>query len=329
MIDLLLLAVGGLSGLLTWWFSSTCSPFHIYDQPNERSLHKHPVPRIGGLAILVGIAFGWICLAFSHGLPSVMLWVVIAAVLVAGISALDDIFHLSPIVRLAIHLLSAGALVIGGLAIFSGWLGAIITILTIVWMLNLYNFMDGMDGFAGGMTVAGFTFLGIAGWWGGEHLYALYCWAVGASALGFLLFNFPPARIFMGDAGAATLGLLVAAFSLWGVHDSLFPLWLPLLVFSPFVLDATVTLMHRLLRKERVWQAHREHYYQRLSLAGWGHRKTVVVEYGLMLATGLSAIAMLQCPSFRVASLIIWSVVYILLAYAADVYCVKQKGGVK
>lgn len=210
MIYLLVFAV---SGLLTWWFSSAQSPFQIDDRPNERSLHEHPVPRSGGIA-----------------LP----W---------------------------------------------GWMGWMISFPGIIWMLNL--------------------------------------------------FNFPPARIFMGDTGSATLGLLVAGFSLWGIRVDLFPLWFPMLVFSPFIVDATVTLIRRVLRKEKVWQAHRTHYYQRLSLAGWGHRKTVVVEYGLMLATGLSAIAMLQCPSFRVASLIIWSVVYILLAYAADVYCVKQKGGVK
>jgi len=315
MIDLLVFAV---SYLLTWWFASARSPFQIHDRPNERSLHEHPVPRTGGLAILAGITFGWVWLAFSHGLPDTMLWILAAAVLVAGISVLDDIFDLSPIVRLAVHQVAAGVLVMGGIGLFSGWLGALITILAIVWMLNLYNFMDGMDGFAGGMTVAGFVFLGIAGWWGGAQAYALYCWTVGASALGFLLFNFPPARLFMGDVGSATLGLLAAAFSLWGIHDGLFPIGFPMLVFSPFIVDATVTLIRRILRKEKVWQAHRTHYYQRLVQVGWGHKKTVMVEYALMLSVGISAILLLLYPGWRITGLITWAVIYMLLAYAAD-----------
>lgn len=325
MIDLLVFAV---SCLLSWWFASARSPFQIHDRPNERSLHEHPVPRTGGMAILAGIAFGWGWLAFSHGLPATILWILTAAVLVAGISVLDDIFDLSPIVRLAVHLIAAGVLVMGGLGLFSGWFGVLITVLGIVWMLNLYNFMDGMDGFAGGMTVAGFAFLGVAGWWGGAQAYALYCWTVGASVLGFLLLNFPPARIFMGDAGSATLGLLAAAFSLWGIHGGLFPIWFPLLIFSPFIVDATVTLLRRAWRKEKVWLAHRTHYYQRLVQAGWGHRKTVMVEYALMLGAGSSAMLLMLYPNWWFAGLITWCVFYILLACAADTYCVKQKGGV-
>jgi len=292
-------------------------------------LREHPVPRTGGLAILTGVAFGWGWLIFAYDLPDTMLWILAAAVLVAGISVLDDVFDLPPTVRLAVHLIAAGVLVTGGLGLFSGWFGTFITILGIVWMLNLYNFMDGMDGFAGGMTVAGFGFLGAAGWMAGNETYAWYCWVVAAAALGFLWVNFPPARIFMGDVGSATLGLLAAAFSLWGIHDGLFPLWFPLLVFSPFVVDATVTLIRRILRKEKVWQAHRTHYYQRLVQAGWGHKKTVLAEYVLMLSTGLSAIVMLLHPEWWAASLIVWSIVYMLFAIAVDVYCAKQQGGVK
>ena len=205
MIDLLVFAV---SGLLTRWFAGTRSPFQIHDKPNERSLHEHPTPRTGGISILAGIALGWSFLIFSHGLPDAMWWILATAVLVAGISVLDDIFDLSPLLRFVVHLIAASALVMGNINLFPGWFGAIVTVLGVVWMLNLYNFMDGMDGFAGGMTVAGFAFLGVAGWWDSAQTYALYCWTVAASASGFLLFNFPPARIFMGDTGSATLGLL-------------------------------------------------------------------------------------------------------------------------
>lgn len=324
MIGLLVFTV---SCLLTWWFASAYSPFQIHDRPNERSLHEHPVPRSGGIAILLAIAAGWSWLAFFHSLPDAMLWIFAAAVLVAGISVLDDIFDLSPILRLTVHLVAAGTLVMGGIGLFSGWFGALITILGIVWMLNLYNFMDGMDGFAGGMTLFGFGFLSTAGWMYGASDYALYVASVAAAALGFLCLNFPPAKIFMGDMGSATLGLMAAGFSLWGIHDGLFPMWFPLLVFSPFIVDATVTIIRRGLRKEKVWLAHRTHYYQRLVQAGWGHKKTVMAEYVLMLGTGTSAIVLLLYPGWSITGLIAWCAIYILLAWAVDNHCINKKEG--
>jgi len=324
MIDLLVFAV---SCLLTWWFASAYSPIQIHDRPNERSLHKHPIPCTGGLAILAGIAFGWGWLVFSHGLPDTMLWILAAVALVAGISVLDDVFDLPPILRLTVHLIAASVLVMGGIGLFSGWIGALITIPGIVWMLNLYNFMDGMDGFAGGMTLFGFGFLSAAGWVHGTGDYALYAALVAAAALGFLCMNFPPAKIFMGDVGSATLGLLAAAFSLWGIHDDLFPLWFPLLVFSPFIVDATVTLLRRAWRREKVWLAHRTHYYQRLVQAGWGHKKTVLAEYTLMLGAGSSAILLMVYPDWRFAGLIAWCAIYMLLACAVDNHCIKQREG--
>ena len=100
-----------------------------------------------------------------------------------------------------------------------------------------------------------------------------------------------------------------------GVQDGLFDLWVPLLIFSPFIVDATVTLVRRLLRGEKIWHAHREHYYQRLVLAGWGHRKTVLAEYAIMLACGVSAVAYGQAgESWRLAILLGWVAVYIFLA---------------
>src|SRR5690606_5547729 len=100
------------------------------------------------------------------------------------------------------------------------------------------------------------------------------CWVIASAAAGFLVWNFPPARIFMGDTGSSALGLIAGALSLLGDRRGLFPLWVALLVFSPFLLDATVTLIRRAGRRERFWEAHRSHYYQRLALR-WGHRKTV------------------------------------------------------
>jgi UDP-N-acetylmuramyl pentapeptide phosphotransferase/UDP-N-acetylglucosamine-1-phosphate transferase len=162
------------------------------------------------------------------------------------------------------------------------------------WMINLYNFMDGMDGLAGGMAVIGFGSYGIAALAGGDFSFAAINLSVATAALGFLVFNFPPARVFMGDAGAIPLGGLAAIFNITGFQRGDWPWWFGIMVFSPFIVDASLTLCKRLLRGEKVWQAHREHYYQRLVQSGWGHRKTTLAEYTLMLLCSILAIGGLR-----------------------------------
>lgn len=278
------------------------SGFGPLDHPNERSLHATPVPRSGGLGVLAGVILTLLAALGLGWMETELAWIGGALLLVALVSFLDDLGHLSPLVRLTAHGLAAGLLVFGALGwsrldlpgftlAFPGWLALVLTLLFVVWMINLYNFMDGMDGLAGGMAVFGFLALAWFGWHGGEAVYALVCLGVAASAGGFLVSNFPPARIFLGDVGSSSLGLLAAALALWGAELGLFPLWVAWLVFSPFIVDATWTLLARLARGERVWEAHRSHHYQRLVLAGWSHRRTVLRAYGLMAAVGACAIA--------------------------------------
>jgi len=164
------------------------------------------------------------------------------------------------------------------------------------------------------MAIFGFGAFAVLGWSAGHWLFMNLNLIVASAAAGFLLFNFPPARIFMGDVGSSTLGLLVAAFSLWGVNDGVFSFWVTLLVFSPFIVDATTTLIRRLLRGEKVWQAHKTHFYQQLVQAGWGHRKTVLWEYVLMAACAGSAIwAARQTETVQWWTIGFWTVVYALL----------------
>lgn len=241
---------------------------------------------------------------------------------------MDDYKHVAARWRFIIHLLAACLLLISGLGLnklqFSVWETnlplwslALLTLVFTVWMINLYNFMDGMDGFAGGMTVIGFSALA---WLGrADADFAGFCLIVAAASAGFLVHNFPPAKIFMGDTGSTTLGFLAAVCSLGGSKVGLFPLWAALLVFSPFIVDATVTLLRRLFRGERVWEAHRSHYYQRLVLLGWGHRRTVLAEYVLMLACAGSAVgAVALPPSGQLSLLIAWVVIYLLLMWAVE-----------
>ena len=311
-----------LSTWLTWKFCDPASRFHILDHPNERSLHAEPTPRSGGLAILAGIALGLACTAWRFGQIGNLLWLSLSMLLVATVSFIDDRRHVPVIGRLSAHLIAGGLLLWAGFSLrifdFAGFdfsvptsAGGALSLIYIVWMINLYNFMDGMDGFAGGMTVIGFGAFALLGWHAGNSLFMLLNLVTVAATAGFLIFNFPPARIFMGDAGSSTLGLLAAAFSLWGTRDNVFPFWVAVLVFSPFITDATVTLLRRLWRREKIWQAHRTHYYQRLAQAGWGHRKTVLLEYIIMLASGITALWAVHVPGrLQVALLIGWAVFY-------------------
>lgn len=234
---------------------------------------------------------------------------------IAIVSWLDDRRHVPIPVRFGTQL--AAAIVWVGCFDLNPW--SVVAVVTLVWTANLYNFMDGADGLAGGMAVFGFGAYSAAAWLGGDIHLALLSAAVATAALGFLHFNFPPARMFMGDVGSVPLGFVAGALGYEGWLQSLWPGWFPLLVFSPFAVDATLTLLRRGLRGERVWQAHREHYYQRLVRLGWGHRKTALAEYSLMLLAALSALLLARMPTgAQLFGLSCWAAIYALLAWRID-----------
>ena len=333
----------------TRYLSSPTSKVAVLDLPNDRSLHLCPTPRSGGLAILGGLLLGLLverCMAWfsasvtvgEHNGP------VHASILISGIALVigtlsfwDDVVGLRSSVRLGIHTFVAIAICWGYALIvyeipvpFFGtiqlsWMALPFSVLFVIWMANLYNFMDGMDGFAAGMTVVGHVFLGYLAWKGGQPSLAAISLFIAASAAGFLVYNIPPAKIFMGDVGSVSLGFLTGVIALLGIRAGLFDVWVPLLIFSPFIADATLTLLRRLLRVEKVWEAHREHYYQRLVLSGWSHRKTVWVEYALMLLSGVSAIVYTHAGQlWRLLILIGWLATYLSLALA--VHSIERQG---
>lgn len=321
------LAAFMLSAWLSFRFSQPGSRLYILDHPTERSLHHQPVSRSGGVAIVVSTLIAGVSLCVLQGeLPAGLPWLASAWLLAAGIGFADDQRSLSVLPRLLVHAAAAVLVVMGGFVLVRLELpGGVVTLpraaavpvtwLFVVWMINLYNFMDGMDGFAAGMTSIGFATFALIGMFAGHLLFAALSLVITAAALGFLCFNFPPARIFMGDVGAYSLGLLAAGFTLWGVRDALFPLWIPVLIFSPFIVDATATLIWRTLRGESVWQAHRRHFYQRLVQQGFGHRNTVLGQYALMLACAVSAwLALNLSPVAQGLIIAIWGVVYVVLS---------------
>jgi UDP-N-acetylmuramyl pentapeptide phosphotransferase/UDP-N-acetylglucosamine-1-phosphate transferase len=302
------------------------------DLPNERSLHHIPTPRTGGLAIMGSMLIGLVVVGVMGAWPlhqgemgsidwPTLFWITGLTIFLAMISFLDDRTGLPIAIRFGAHTVAAGMVILGARlslppvelppvgTLELGWLAPVVSIIFLIWMTNLYNFMDGMDGFAGGMTVFGAGFLASFAWLGQHRLIFSLSLLIAFAAFGFLAHNFPPARIFMGDVGSVPTGFLMGALILLGCRDHLFTPWVPMMLFSPFIVDATVTLIRRVMLGERVWVAHRMHFYQRLVLLGWGHRKTVLAEYGLMGLCGILAWSyQLADETARLSILCIWAV---------------------
>jgi Fuc2NAc and GlcNAc transferase len=292
----------------------------VLDHPGPRSSHEKVTPRGGGLAILVALG---LCLALStagwlatRGGPAFLA----GCAVVGAVGAWDDRFGLSPLTRLGFHLAAAGGFVwaTGGLArlplpppldLALGPLGNALAVLWVVAVINFYNFLDGIDGLAGLQAVVtglGFALAGL------DPLSALVGAALAGAAAGFLVYNWSPASIFMGDVGSGVLGYAFAALPFLApdgtrpqaVLFAALSLWL-------FLADATFTLFRRAARGERLHEAHREHLYQRLVSSGWSHAR---VSAGMGLAAAcLTAAALLALWSIRPAAR--WAAV--LLAVAA------------
>jgi len=273
-----LMAVALATGLLTCLTTRLLIPIlahrEILDCPNERSSHQVPTPRGGGVAVIGSTLLAWVVFARTESMPSGVFGIVLGAVLLAAVSWFDDLRGLSPIVRL----LAQAAAVAVGIVVLPGprdlfYLAAIG--LVWIWWINLFNFMDGIDGLAGTEAAAiGASLLLFAGVGAGADpaLRTLAAVVTGA-AIGFLVWNWSPARIFLGDIGSVPLGYVLgfllldlAARGRWTIAVIL-PLY--------FLADATITLVRRLLRGERVWQAHREHFYQHAVRRGLGHAAVV------------------------------------------------------
>lgn len=281
------------------------------DHPNERSLHVQPVPRVGGLGLVAGVLVAMLWLR-----PVGLGWLLAMALCLAAVSWLDDVRGLSVRVRLPAHLLASGVfLAFGGEISVVVWM---LGVLATVWMTNLYNFMDGADGLAGGMAVVGFGAFGLVAWIEGGQDVAMLSLAIAGAALAFLRFNFPPARLFLGDSGSIPLGFLAAGLGWLGTRDGLWPPLFPVLVFSPFIVDASMTLLARLRRGERVWRAHRDHYYQRLVLMGFSHRRLALLEYAVMAGAALSGLALVIWRDLDWGLGMVWILFYLSIMAGID-----------
>lgn len=273
LIGLVLLATFSLAWLMTWRLRRYALARNVLDVPNSRSSHQVPTPRGGGMAIVVACSLALVVLVLAAQLSVPLFYALSGSgALVALVGFVDDHRPLAARWRLLAHFLAAawGVFWLGGMpevqipgvGALPGWLWGALGLVYLVWLLNLYNFMDGIDGIAGMEAIC--VCLGGALLYAlvGRHEMALLPVLLALASAGFLFWNFPSARIFMGDAGSGYLGLLLGLFSLqaaW-VAQELFWSWLILL--GVFVVDASVTLLRRLLQGARVYEAHRSHAYQ-------------------------------------------------------------------
>jgi len=296
-----------LSALLTCLIRHYSISHAILDIPNKRSSHNVPTPRGGGLAI-AGITLGGLIIAWF--LWPVWPWLRLLSylggtLLISFISWLDDLHPLSPVIRFGVHSLAAFIVIrsfgfwqIINLPLFGnldlGWFGIPISFLWIVGLTNSYNFMDGIDGIAGTQALVagiGWALLGKAV---GSPLVQVLGVFLAATSTGFLLLNWPPARIFMGDIGSAFLGFSFASLAIIGskIEPSL-AIAGALLVW-PFLFDTSFTFFRRLKNKENVFSAHRSHLYQRLVLSGYSHRTVTLLYLGLNILGLILALLVLN-----------------------------------
>ena len=284
----------------------------IFDHPNERSSHSTPTPKGGGIAVIGCIAAAWIALAWMTPLFGITTAIITAALALALLSWFDDLKGLSPLWRL-LSQIAAVAFVLslvgqaplgeknyfGGL-LPGGWDIAAAGLLW-VWFINLFNFMDGIDGITGVETAAiGAGIALIAALAGLSPLYGLFGIAACAGALGFLWWNWYPAKIFLGDVGSVPLGFLLG----WLLLElSASGLWAAALILPLYYLgDATLTLIRRALAGKKVWQAHREHYYQQATGRGLSHAE--VVRHILLANIALIALACAAVAGWTSAALV-------------------------
>ncbi|HEV2334994.1 MAG TPA: glycosyltransferase family 4 protein [Stellaceae bacterium] len=254
----------------------------VLDHPNERSLHAAPTPRGGGIALIGSILVAWLALIVAGAVAPRLVIILFAAALLAAVSWIDDLRCLSPAIRLLAQFVAVSfgmlALMPAG-PVLQFWLmpgfDAVAAALLWLWFVNLFNFMDGIDGLAGSEAAAiGIGLLLFAGVGAGSNpgLVGL-SGAAAAAALGFLVWNWAPARIFLGDVGSVPCGYLLGFLLLDVARRGYWKIALILPLY--FLADATVTLLRRLLRGERVWQAHRQHFYQRAVQRGLSHAAVV------------------------------------------------------
>ncbi len=319
-----------------WMFIRVSRCFNkMMDLPNERSSHSLPTPRMGGVPMVVAatLAFGgWALLTVKGGvLGKGLSCTFLFALSMFVLGFFDDLRDLSPLFRFLVQFVSATLLLVF-LAphlsdvslwewVLPKWAWVVPGAFWVVWMLNLYNFMDGIDGLAGGEATLASSFFFLVFAYFGEPGWAAINLVVAAASMGFLVHNWPPAKIFMGDGGSAFLG------AFYGMQSVVAPLMTPVpflvfvLPFANFILDATYTLFRRMLRREKWYQAHRSHVYQRMTDTGMSHKEVTSIELVAVTASCAAAAAYVGTePWLRIVL-----VAVVIIGHAGAAFGVSRK----
>lgn len=290
-VVILLALIAGLAlTRLVWWYADNIG---LLDRPNERSSHQKPTPKGGGIAIVVPLMLA--CLWFAVERPELLLLVGLLVVLTV-LGWFDDHHELAVRPRLAIQFsVCLVAILIWGAVkevdfgpLHLNWAVLMwpLTLLFMVWFINLYNFMDGIDGIAGVESLTGGLTLAVWFRLSGQVELSLICLTVAGATLGFLFYNWSPAKIFLGDTGSVTLGGFFVIMGLIGANEAGISVLAFMLLFGVFIFDATVTLARRWWRGEKLSQAHRSHFYQHAVQKGYTHAQvsTSVLALNIILA---------------------------------------------
>lgn len=276
------------SAMLTRWVLRYAQ-HRLLDLPNDRSSHASPTPRGGGLAIVLTLALALVGLFWGDLLPLRLVMALAGLLPLAAIGFVDDHGHVPARWRFLMQTIVAiwalswmggmNTIEVAGTVYLIGWLGNLAAILFMLWMLNLFNFMDGIDGIAGTETVtvalsaAVLMHIAPGANWPPEGCVLL---ALAAATCGFLVWNWPPAKIFMGDVGSGVLGFVLALLALWSAREHSLSLAVWLILVAVFIVDASLTLLIRIRRGERWYEAHRSHAYQQASRRFGSHRKVTL-----------------------------------------------------
>ncbi|RJP77117.1 MAG: undecaprenyl/decaprenyl-phosphate alpha-N-acetylglucosaminyl 1-phosphate transferase [Desulfobacteraceae bacterium] len=283
----------------------------IMDIPNDRSSHDTPVPKSGGIVIVITFLCGVISIYLFGDATLIrdeyFFGFLFSALFIAVISFYDDIADKSFFFKLVSHIIAAGVVIASGIVIREialpwvgqvqlGLFGYFLTFLWIIGLTNAYNFMDGLNGMAAGPAVINGLFFCVLSYSQGSTFVYIICYTIIAGALGFLVFNFPVPRLFMGDVGSAFLGFVFSTLGIIAAlydhsHTSLFVM--PLLLFN-FIYDTSFTFVRRLLKRENVFSAHRTHLYQLFNQLGYSHVQVSCFHFGQCIAQGIGAYVMIN-----------------------------------
>jgi UDP-GlcNAc:undecaprenyl-phosphate GlcNAc-1-phosphate transferase len=308
------IAFGALMTLIAFGVTWSMRRFvQIMDEPNHRSSHSNAIPRSGGVSIVITFFIGLTATWFMGELDSIdkplLYGFIFSTLLISLISLIDDIYEQTAIVKGFTHMIAILVVLYFGIVLDElsmpffenvklGWFGYVISFFWILGLTNTYNFMDGLDGLAGGVAVIASLFFMTITYTQGSSFVYIISYSLLAGALGFMFLNYPPAKIILGDVGAAFLGFVFAVLAIIAARydeSKTSFLVMPLLMFN-LIYDTSFTFIRRLLNGEKVTEGHRTHLYQLLNRSGYSHLEVVLTQYCMVFLQGLGAIWLINIP---------------------------------